>query len=134
MRRLTAYVLLAVAIDFLVLGAVGVTFPVRIGTWEGPDIEEGEATHHVELARGHLADVVETYPDQTYSFLSVNLFVVATVLGIAGLVAFRDSLPPPKIGQCSCGYNLTGNLSGVCPECGMPVGGKVISPARRPAR
>jgi len=21
-----------------------------------------------------------------------------------------------------CGYNLTGNLSGVCPECGEPVG------------
>lgn len=25
-------------------------------------------------------------------------------------------------GRCAaCGYNLTGNVSGVCPECGMPV-------------
>ena len=24
----------------------------------------------------------------------------------------------------NCGYNLTGNTSGVCPECGTPVAGK----------
>ena len=24
------------------------------------------------------------------------------------------------IGRCACGYNLTGNISGVCPECGRP--------------
>lgn len=27
-----------------------------------------------------------------------------------------------EIGTCPyCGYNLTGNVSGVCPECGRPV-------------
>jgi rubrerythrin len=27
----------------------------------------------------------------------------------------------PKVGCCTaCGYNLTGNTSGVCPECGTP--------------
>jgi hypothetical protein len=25
---------------------------------------------------------------------------------------------------CRCGHNLTGNISGVCPECGTPVAGK----------
>jgi hypothetical protein len=30
-------------------------------------------------------------------------------------------------GHCrSCGYNLTGNLSGICPECGVPTGGKIL--------
>ena len=30
-----------------------------------------------------------------------------------------------QAGGClSCGYNLTGNISGVCPECGMAVAGK----------
>ncbi len=32
----------------------------------------------------------------------------------------RRSHHPP--GQCRCcNYNLTGNTSGVCPECGTPV-------------
>lgn len=26
-----------------------------------------------------------------------------------------------KPGQCRCGYDLTGNTSGVCPECGAAV-------------
>jgi hypothetical protein len=42
---------------------------------------------------------------------------------IAGITAFlwwRDRRLPP--GHCrKCGYNLTGNVSGVCPECGEPV-------------
>ena len=28
-----------------------------------------------------------------------------------------------KRGLCvNCGYNLTGNISGICPECGTPIG------------
>ena len=26
---------------------------------------------------------------------------------------------------CSCGYNLNGNMSGRCPECGSPVPGEI---------
>jgi hypothetical protein len=33
----------------------------------------------------------------------------------------RHGIPP---GHCPCGYNLTGNISGVCPECGTAVAGK----------
>jgi hypothetical protein len=33
----------------------------------------------------------------------------------------RRRIPP---GHCQiCGYNLTGNVSGRCPECGSAVGG-----------
>jgi 4-amino-4-deoxy-L-arabinose transferase-like glycosyltransferase len=46
----------------------------------------------------------------------LTAIVVATVL-------FRPP-PLPKPGCCSrCGYNLTDNTSGICPECGTPVSG-----------
>jgi hypothetical protein len=33
--------------------------------------------------------------------------------------------PRPPAGHCTaCGYDLTGNVSGVCPECGRSVAGK----------
>lgn len=43
--------------------------------------------------------------------------------------AYRHWLRPAKRafipGRCTkCGYNLTGNVSGVCPECGTPVPGQ----------
>ena len=39
----------------------------------------------------------------------------------AALLWWRDRLPPH--GNCqNCGYNLTGNISGICSECGTPIG------------
>jgi len=41
-----------------------------------------------------------------------------------GVVAIVFNRPPPPIppGHCTtCGYNLTGNVSGKCSECGAPV-------------
>jgi hypothetical protein len=34
---------------------------------------------------------------------------------------YRDRRRPGPNHCQQCGYNLTGNLSGTCPECGMPV-------------
>ena len=37
----------------------------------------------------------------------------------AALLVFWWATPKPVPGHCrSCGYDLTGNVSGVCPECG----------------
>ena len=47
--------------------------------------------------------------------------VLATLLGlvVAFLIVGRQ---PPRPGHCqNCGYNLTGNVSGTCPECGDAV-------------
>ena len=39
-----------------------------------------------------------------------------------------------KLHHClSCGYNLTGNVSGVCPECGTPVPKELADKSPRPA-
>ena len=43
--------------------------------------------------------------------------VVSIVSLITGIVRFVRT-PRIKPGHCQCGYNLTGNTSGVCPECG----------------
>jgi hypothetical protein len=67
--------------------------------------------------------------------------VVGLILGLVGLVAgtvgcvllfggfvlmlvdlFTGPATSPGNGSCRvCGYNLTGNVSGICPECGSPV-------------
>ena len=40
----------------------------------------------------------------------------------AALIVFWWTTPKPVPGHClTCGYNLTGNVSGRCPECGEPV-------------
>jgi hypothetical protein len=39
------------------------------------------------------------------------------VLFYAGTIRTRDEHAPRCV---NCGYNLTGNLSGICPECGKP--------------
>ena len=58
-----------------------------------------------------------------------SLFIAGSVAcyALAGAVAQRlleriIYRPRPKRGLCqTCGYDLTGNVSGVCPECGVEV-------------
>ena len=52
--------------------------------------------------------------------------------GVAAGVAVLAVVPRrrPKSWQCpTCGYDLTANVSGVCPECGRPVAEKRKHPA-----
>ena len=52
-----------------------------------------------------------TYP-LIYRFLAV---------AIPTLLVWWFWPKPLKPGHCRCGYDLTGNTSGVCPECGIEV-------------
>ncbi len=52
----------------------------------------------------------------------IPLWIPFLVVGIpTGFLWWHDRLRIP-LGHCqNCGYNLTGNVSGVCPECGESV-------------
>ncbi len=52
-------------------------------------------------------------------FLLPLIYPFAAV-ALPTLLVWRLWSKPIKPGHCRCGYDLTGNTSGVCPECGQP--------------
>ena len=52
----------------------------------------------------------------------IPCWFVSLVFAILPLLRFSRVLRPTPKGLCSaCGYNLTGNISGTCPECGTKI-------------
>ncbi len=51
-------------------------------------------------------------------FVELPLYAVFAAVAIPTLLVWRFGPKPVKPGHCGCGYDLTGNTSGVCPECG----------------
>jgi hypothetical protein len=57
----------------------------------------------------------------TWSEINVPFWLLFLLTGATALLVWRRRRRHPP-GHCAmCGYNLTGNVSGVCPECGEPV-------------
>ena len=57
----------------------------------------------------------------TSSGFTLPLIYPFAAVAIPTLLASRFWPKPPKPGHCRCGYDLRGNESGVCPECGNEV-------------
>jgi hypothetical protein len=58
------------------------------------------------------------------AFLFIPLAYVLMAIAIPTLLVWRFGRKPIKPGHCRCGYDLTGNESGRCSECGWAVGSR----------
>jgi hypothetical protein len=59
--------------------------------------------------------------DKLHLWVCVPIWILLVVAAIPTVSLWRRGCRPP-VGHCQrCGYDLTGNLSGVCPECGTNV-------------
>lgn len=65
----------------------------------------------------------------TSAVVTVTLWHAASapiLVVVAWIVRRRRSRPIPP-GHCTCGYDLTGNVSGICPECGRSAPAGAVS-------
>lgn len=51
----------------------------------------------------------------------IPLWIPLLAVAIVNSILWRIDRRNPETGCDGCGYNLTGNISGVCPECGTPI-------------
>ena len=55
--------------------------------------------------------------------LAAPIWVLLLTIGIPTIVLWRLDRGRALPGHCPCGYDLTGNVSGTCPECGREASG-----------
>lgn len=73
-----------------------------------------------EPSAGVVAPVFDRWPGHLHIVVPLWLpFVVGAVVWITLALRGRRVRPPLECKHCS--YNLTGNVSGICPECGTPI-------------
>lgn len=58
-----------------------------------------------------------------FGFYSCCLLALGPAIAVTTIFELIDDERRDRLGNCAaCGYDLTGNVSGVCPECGRTVG------------
>ena len=66
--------------------------------------------------------VIVRKEDDCGDVIAVALWPIVLALGIVGVYTWLRRVHIPPVGAClKCGYNLTGNVSGRCPECASVV-------------
>ena len=101
------------------IGAVRVVHAEdRVRPW-GAHVEPIGPLGKHDIIRWSLAPGWSSMPGAWWVYVPLWPFVLLPAL-VAGWLWRRERLPGP--GHCQrCGYNLRGNVSGVCPECGVTI-------------
>lgn len=92
---------------------------VLAGGKQEPAVVKGWFLEDPVTPNGVLATI---YSPGSKHLVVISLGWLFCVLGIVSLTASRLSRRPRR-GHCrKCDYDLTGNTSGICPECGTKIG------------
>lgn len=96
------------------------------------DTDWAGATHQLPLGFGYGKTPKDDPTAAGYFGLVIPSWSLILLFALLpALWLYRWRIHPIRLpGQCRrCGYDLTGNTSGTCPECGAPVVGKVEAKA-----
>jgi hypothetical protein len=132
--RVASWVSLLCCIGTAVLWGLSFIQPGAGFNWLRVD----EGNDYVFLRNGRLEEWINTpWDGKWYGESSLPLWVPASVflsIAVAIRLAPRFLRKSRFAGLClACGYNLTGNTSGTCPECGTPVPKEPNEKSPRPA-
>lgn len=127
--RLFAWIALAAAVVLSGLAAISFSrlvivdpiFYVGWGRLHLPGLSDEVRISVLDLPRvpGTSAWDLVAFPSNHRSSGSVGLAYPIIILSVLCRHLFRISRTV-KPNTCECGYDLTGNVSGRCPECGQP--------------
>lgn len=85
---------------------------------QGWQVEKRRREHMTWLPSLHQDDPLRS----TFTvWLTVPLWIPTLCCAVLAIFFWKRSRCRSHIGLCRCGYDLTGNVSGVCPECGREV-------------
>lgn len=106
----------------LVLNNGSLSAVVRVGPsrakWDYPKFR----AHLVPFAFGPASPHIEAFPLLGMMYVRIPLWY--GVLGSTAAMLYAVRRRTRSAVNCVCGYDLTGNVSGRCPECGSPCGTK----------
>jgi len=126
--------LLAASFSFIKWSGNGPILIVSIAPLGGVSIGGGGFMYQSHLPKGwpqYYFSMIQSDASPSFSFwaltfaspkgmaLQMPTWMLIWITGLPTLALYLASRRPLP-GHCRCGYNLTGNTSGICPECGNP--------------
>ena len=87
-------------------------------------LDPRKLTKHWWHGFGYRSIAIDKGWDRTYVAPDWALVAFSGLLPVICALGLRKGRRADERMCPSCAYDLTGNTSGVCPECGMPVAGK----------